>query len=184
MTETLWIVLVVLGVVCGAGIGFFVGGRSPSKRAQLDQLAAELDDERKKAAAAQSAVSEHFERSAHLFGRLAGDYQAFFEHFVESADRLGLPAGQVADILGDAQLRLIEGGDEPSDADLAETAEVIPAAEGPGSPDAGTETAKSHADDVYAPPADDRSSEPGEESVEHGDQGGGDQNPAQGQHPG
>ena len=182
MTETLWIVLVVLGVACGAGIGFFVGGRSPSRQAQLDQLAAELDDERKKAASAQSAVTEHFERSAHLFGRLAGDYQAFFEHFVESADRLGLPESQVADILGDAQLRLIEGGDGPPDADLAETAEVIPAAEAPGSPDAGTETAKSP--DSYLPTADDGSSEPREESVEHGDQGGGDQNPAESRHPG
>ena len=75
---------------------------------ELEQATADLADERAQAQAADTAINEHFEKGAELFGRLATDYRAFIEHFVASADALGLPRGQVETILGSVDTPLLE----------------------------------------------------------------------------
>ena len=135
MSPEFWI-----GLVVATGVAFFIGRWSASKRAdalktRLDSLQAELNTTREqaeanlalareKAAAVEEGVTNHFEQSATLFGKLAQDYRAFFEHFSTSAQQLGVSEGVAQKLL--AQL------DEPLISELPEaeaTIEIEAAAE-------------------------------------------------------
>jgi len=86
----IWIVLLLAVAGLSGWTGYFWASRRAPKRAELDALAAELDEARRRADAVQTGVAEHFEQSARLFGKLAGDYREFLEHFAGSAQALGL----------------------------------------------------------------------------------------------
>jgi uncharacterized membrane-anchored protein YhcB (DUF1043 family) len=135
-----------IGLVVATGVAFFIGRWSASKRAdalktRLDSLQAELNTTREqaeadlalareKAAAVEEGVTNHFEQSATLFGKLAQDYRAFFEHFSTSAQQLGVSEGVARKLL--AQL------DEPliSESPEAEaTLEIEAAAEEEATPE-------------------------------------------------
>lgn len=130
MSPEFWI-----GLIVATGLAFFIGRKSASKRAdtlstRLDTLQAELDttreqaetaraEARDKAAAVEDGVTSHFEQSAVLFGKLAQDYRAFFEHFSTSAQQLGVSEGVARQLL--AQL------DEPLISEALDTEATIEA---------------------------------------------------------
>lgn len=134
MSLEIWIALIV-----ATGIAFLIGRKSASKRAdalntRLDTLQEELDTTRKqaeadlvqaqdKAAAVEDGVTSHFEQSAVLFGKLAQDYRAFFEHFSSSAQQLGVSEGVAQQLLAQLDQPLIS---EVSEAEPTIEAEAVP----------------------------------------------------------
>lgn len=134
MSLEFWIALTV-----ATGIAFFIGRKTASKRAdalntRLDALQEELDTTRKqadvdlaqardKAAAVEDGVTSHFERSAVLFGKLAQDYRAFFEHFSSSAQQLGVSEGVAQQLLAQLDKPLIS---EAPEAEPTIEAEAVP----------------------------------------------------------
>lgn len=140
MSPEFWIALVIATVAA-----FFIGRKSASQRAdalntRLDALQGELDTTRERAeaelaqaqadaAAVEEGVTSHFEQSAVLFGNLAKDYRAFFEHFSNSAQQLGVSEGVARQLL--AQL------DEPLISETAAAEATIGVEEtAPTAPDA------------------------------------------------
>ena len=123
MSPEFWI-----GLVVATGVAFFIGRWSASKRAdalktRLDSLQAELNTTREqaeadlalareKAAAVEEGVTNHFEQSATLFGKLAQDYRAFFEHFSTSAQQLGVSEGVAQKLLAQLDEPLISESPE------------------------------------------------------------------------
>ena len=123
MSPEVWI-----GLVVAIGVTFLIGRWSASKRAdglktRLDTLQAELDAQREqaeadlaqardKAAAVEEGVTSHFEQSAVLFGKLAQDYRAFFEHFSTSAQQLGVSEGVAQQLLAQLDEPLISESPE------------------------------------------------------------------------
>ena len=73
-------------------------------------------------------MTEHFEQSALLFGRLAHDYREFLEHFSESAKDLGIDEMRARELLERADLPLL--GDNrnviDAEADSLESAVTSP----------------------------------------------------------
>ena len=99
MSVEIWI-LIVLGASAGsAWLAYSMARRGAPSQAQLDALAAELDGARQEAESVQSNVSEHFEQSAMLFGKLAKDYREFLEHFSTSAQALGVSESRALELL-------------------------------------------------------------------------------------
>lgn len=123
MSLEFWIALIV-----ATGIAFLIGRKSASKRAdalntrlaglqkELDttreQAEADLAQARDKAAAVEDGVTSHFEQSAVLFGKLAQDYRAFFEHFSTSAQQLGVSEGVAQQLLAQLDQPLISEAPE------------------------------------------------------------------------
>ena len=123
MSPEFWI-----GLVVATGVAFFIGRWSASKRAdalktRLDSLQAELNTTREqaeadlalareKATAVEEGVTNHFEQSATLFGKLAQDYRAFFEHFSTSAQQLGVSEGVAQKLLAQLDEPLISESPE------------------------------------------------------------------------
>jgi uncharacterized membrane-anchored protein YhcB (DUF1043 family) len=123
LTPEFWI-----GLVVATGVAFFIGRWSASKRAdalktRLDSLQAELNTTREqaeadlalareKAATVEEGVTNHFEQSATLFGKLAQDYRAFFEHFSTSAQQLGVSEGVARKLLAQLDEPLISQSPE------------------------------------------------------------------------
>jgi len=142
----IWIALIV-----ATGIAFLIGRKSAAKRAaalntRLDTLQAELDttreqaetalaEARDKATAVEEGVTSHFEQSAVLFGKLAQDYRAFFEHFSTSAQQLGVSEGVAQQLLAQLDQPLISETPEAEptiEATIeAEAPEATPDAEPP-----------------------------------------------------
>ena len=134
MSLEIWIALIV-----ATGIAFLIGHKSAAKRAdalntRLDTLQEELDTTRKraeadlaqaqdKAAAVEDGVTSHFEQSAVLFGKLAQDYRAFFEHFSSSAQQLGVSEGVARQLLAQLDQPLIS---EAPEAEPTIEAEAVP----------------------------------------------------------
>jgi uncharacterized membrane-anchored protein YhcB (DUF1043 family) len=103
----IWIFLIiVVGALAAVG-GVIYGRRGGPSQSELDQLQLQLDAARSDAAKVQGNVTEHFERSALLFGRLAHDYRDFLEHFSESAKELGISEIQARELLERADLPLL-----------------------------------------------------------------------------
>lgn len=95
----IWIALLVVVAALSGWAGYFWASRGAPKRAELEALAAELDEARRRADAVQTGVDEHFEQSARLFGKLAGDYREFLEHFAGSAQALGLSESRTRELV-------------------------------------------------------------------------------------
>jgi uncharacterized membrane-anchored protein YhcB (DUF1043 family) len=145
VTTELWIVLAV--VVAAAA--FVIGRLSNSRRTEIaalteevSKLNGELETTRQlaeadrvaaqtKAAEVEAELSDHFEQSAALFGKLAHDYRDFLEHFAESAQKLGLSEARSRELIEQVTSPLI--AHEPDAA--TERAEAEPAAPKAGSPE-------------------------------------------------
>ena len=115
------IVVPLLLVVAGAAawIGYSIAKRSGPSQSELDELKSELEAARQTAESVQANVSDHFEQSAVLFGKLASDYREFLEHFSSSAQALGLSEARARE--------LIERGSQPllSHEDSADGGEAL-----------------------------------------------------------
>jgi len=135
----IWIVLLLAVAGLSGWAGYFWASRRAPKRAQLDALAAELDEARRRADAVQTSVDDHFEQSARLFGKLAGDYREFLEHFAGSAQALGLSESRTRELVQQSFQPLLTHEVD----DLVVTPEAGPAgAAAPASPEPAPEPAE------------------------------------------
>ncbi|MGE0624093.1 MAG: DUF1043 family protein [Pseudomonadales bacterium] len=123
----IWIVLLLAVAGLSGWAGYFLASRRAPKRAELDALAAELDEARRRAESVQAGVDEHFEQSARLFGKLAGDYREFLEHFAGSAQSLGLSETRTRELVQQSFQPLL----------THEVDDLVVAAEGEGAQRAG-----------------------------------------------
>lgn len=94
-----WIVIVLAAAGLSGFIGYAAAKRGAPKQAELDALATELEEARQQAESVQANVSEHFEQSAMLFGKLAADYREFLNHFESSAQNLGLSEARARELI-------------------------------------------------------------------------------------
>lgn len=98
MTPTFWIVLAA-GLIFVAVVAFVLGRKTASGEARARDLEHELQRTREELASVREGVSDHFEQSARIFGRLAGEYRAFYEHFTETARALGISERRASELL-------------------------------------------------------------------------------------
>lgn len=85
--DALWPTLIVVALVAlliGMLIGRFVGGA----RKKADQMAAELQAERDRAAEYRQSVDAHFDKTATLFVSMAGSYKELFDHLSSGYEKL------------------------------------------------------------------------------------------------
>jgi uncharacterized membrane-anchored protein YhcB (DUF1043 family) len=94
-----WIVIVLVVSALSGWIGFAYARKGAAKQADIDAMAAELEEARQQAESVQANVSEHFEQSAMLFGKLAADYREFLDHFESSAQNLGLSEARARELI-------------------------------------------------------------------------------------
>lgn len=140
-----WIAIILAASGLSGWIGFAYARKGAPKQSELDAMAAELDAARQQAESVQANVSEHFEQSAVLFGKLAADYREFLDHFSASAQNLGLSEARARELIeqGFQPLLTHEAVDDTVIADT--TAET----EAPDAPDAqAEETLSSEISDV------------------------------------
>lgn len=121
MTVELWIALFA-ALAIGATVGFVFAKRNAPKKSELDALRDQLHTAQTETAEIREGVSDHFEQSAVLFGRLAQDYRSFVEHFSESAQTLGISEGHARELLEQATQPLVSH--DAADADAIEGATV------------------------------------------------------------
>jgi len=121
VTVELWITLVA-ALAIGTTVGFVFAKRNAPKKSELDALRDQLHTAQTETAEIREGVSDHFEQSAVLFGRLAQDYRSFVEHFSESAQTLGISEGHARELLEQATQPLV--GHDAADADAIEGAAV------------------------------------------------------------
>lgn len=132
---TIEMLIIGLLLVAAAGVGGFYFGRGATgDRARLALLEAELVEAEKKLQDKQDGIDEHFEESAELFGRLAQDYRALFQHFANDAAKLGLGDARSQLILDAVRERLLTD-DRPLETSPGDFSAVRDA-EGSGSPEA------------------------------------------------
>jgi uncharacterized membrane-anchored protein YhcB (DUF1043 family) len=94
-----WIVIVLVASGLSGWIGFAYANKDAPKQSDVDAMAAELEEARQQADSVQANVSEHFEQSAMLFGKLAADYREFLDHFESSAQNLGLSEARARELI-------------------------------------------------------------------------------------
>jgi uncharacterized membrane-anchored protein YhcB (DUF1043 family) len=149
MTTGVLIALIGLGALVAAGAGYLAGRSQPRAvdleriatlgkeleaardeletwRTQAETSAAEAAASREQIESSRAGIDAHFEASAALFGRLAQDYRALFDHFTDSADRLGVSEAQARALVeGVRQELLADPGvaDAGSGGDSTDTAE-------------------------------------------------------------
>ncbi len=121
MTVELWIALFA-ALAIGVTVGFVFAKRNAPKKSELDALRDQLHTAQTETTEIREGVSDHFEQSAVLFGRLAQDYRSFVEHFSESAQTLGISEGHARELLEQATQPLV--GHDAADADAIEGAAV------------------------------------------------------------
>ena len=121
MTLSMWALLgIALAVAAVAGgIGFIVGRRTATDTQRIELLEAELATQRAALEKVNAGINAHFEESAKLFGQLAQDYRAFFDHFTDSATALGLSERRTEMIREAVETKLL-----PSDAEAEAAVEV------------------------------------------------------------
>ena len=125
MSTPIWILITLSAAIGSAVLAYFLARRGAPTKQQIEALNTELEAARSEAQQVEGKVTEHFERSAMLFGQLAKDYKAFLDHYSVSAQALGLSERRARELL--------EQGYQP----LLTHLEADPAAE-PGA-EAGTE---------------------------------------------
>ena len=138
-------VLAALAALVAGTLGYLAGRRRPraDDLERIAELEAALEAARSRAETSQDGIDAHFEKSAELFGQLARDYRALFEHWAESANDLGTSGTRAAAIIDRARSGLLEDArtleaerDEPTpsaapaaDAGTGEAAGADPGAE-------------------------------------------------------
>lgn len=125
--ETLMLVLI--GAAGVALIGFAIGRFSAPGERNCQTLQTELDRTRDELSSVRDRVENHFSESARLFGTLAHDYHALFDHFAETARHLGLTERETDELLSPAMRRLPAGesataGDDAGRDESASAAET------------------------------------------------------------
>ena len=120
------LLLITLGAfafLATALIGFLVGRSRPRQadlariaelegaleqtRTELEASAGEIESAHAEAAATRAGIDAHFDRSAALFGRLAQDCRALFDHWTESAGRLGVSESQAEALIEGVRTQLL-----------------------------------------------------------------------------
>ena len=131
------IALGALAALIAGMVGFFVGRSRPraadlariteldaalkQKQSELEASVGQLDSARAEAEATRTGIDAHFDRSAALFGRLAQDYRALFDHWTESAGRLGVSDAQAEALIEGVRTQLLADAASAED-DAAESA--------------------------------------------------------------
>lgn len=102
--------LVALVTIAAAALGYFLGRRQPREEdlARIAELEGRLERAQASAETTRDDIDEHFETSAALFGKLAQDYRDLFEHWADSATRLGVSETRAGAIIDQARSRLLE----------------------------------------------------------------------------
>lgn len=131
----IWIVVLVIASGLSGWAGYLYASRRAPKRAEIETLEAELDEARREAETVRADVNSHFEQSAALFGKLAGDYREFLEHFADSAGKLGLSEARARALIEEGVRPLLtheivdgveESEEGPEASEDAESAEAAP----------------------------------------------------------
>lgn len=122
--------LVALVTIAAAALGYFLGRRQPREEdlARIAELEGRLERAQASAETTRDDIDEHFETSAALFGKLAQDYRDLFEHWADSATRLGVSETRAGAIIDQARSRLLE---DDRTVEVAADAEAEPGDTGP-----------------------------------------------------
>jgi len=120
-----WILIIVAAVIVAALLGFYAGRASAPAERRIREMARERDAARSEAEEVRGEVARHFDESARMFGRLAQDYRAFFEHFAETAQNLGMSEGRARELLHRADPGIAEDEHATGEA-IAEDADWDP----------------------------------------------------------
>lgn len=100
------------GVVLLVAVGAFVAGRKTSpEKTRAASIQEELDATQDELQRVRGQINGHFEQSGRLFGRLAEDYRALYEHFSDTAVALGFTENEAASLLELSDPRLLSDGD-------------------------------------------------------------------------
>ncbi len=108
MAPQYWILIIVAAALAAGIVGFFAGRASAPGERRIREMARERDQARSEAEQVRGEVARHFDESARMFGRLAQDYRAFFEHFAETAQNLGMSEGRARELLHRADPRIVD----------------------------------------------------------------------------
>lgn len=100
--------LVVFAVAL-VGAGYWIGRATSSDRREAGMLRRDLESTREELRTTRERVNGHFEQSARLFGSLAEDYRALYDHFSDTARRLGFSESETESLLEQADRHLLEG---------------------------------------------------------------------------
>jgi len=119
-----WIVIVLLASGLSGWIGYAYAKKDAPKQSAIDAMTAELEEARGQAESVQANVSEHFEQSAMLFGKLAADYREFLDHFESSAQNLGLSEARARELIEQGFQPLLTHEDEGVVAETASEADT------------------------------------------------------------
>lgn len=84
------LLIVFLGLVAVAIVGFVVGRATASGSGQSQRLEEELEAAHKEHEAYKQEVNNHFERTAELFKDMTGAYRSLYNHMAESSGKLGV----------------------------------------------------------------------------------------------
>ncbi|MGD8711007.1 MAG: DUF1043 family protein [Ectothiorhodospiraceae bacterium] len=96
----------ILLIGLAAAFGFAAGRMTAPREKQFQSLQNELDETREELQYVRSQVNAHLEQSGRLFGTLAQDYRALFEHYADTARRLGFSDAEARDLLDKADRHL------------------------------------------------------------------------------
>jgi uncharacterized membrane-anchored protein YhcB (DUF1043 family) len=112
MAPEYWILISVAVAIVAAVAGFFGGRASAPNEQRVREMSQERDQARAEAEQVRGEVARHFDESARMFGRLAQDYRAFFEHFAETAQNLGMSEGRARELLHRADPRIVDASSQ------------------------------------------------------------------------
>ena len=124
----------VLAVVLAAA-GFWAGRVTSPDRREVEVLRRRLDSTQAELQKVREQVNGHFRQSARLFGSLAQDYRALYEHFSETAQELGFTENETRVLLEPADQHLLGAnrshdpepeGSPPPETETVDTADDEP----------------------------------------------------------
>ncbi|ABI56235.1 YhcB family protein [Alkalilimnicola ehrlichii MLHE-1] len=88
------LLIIFLGLVAVAIVGFVVGRATGSGSGQSHKLEEQLEETRAEHEAYKQEVTNHFEKTAELFKDMTGAYRSLYNHMAESSGKLGVgPSG-------------------------------------------------------------------------------------------
>ncbi|WP_421621597.1 YhcB family protein [Alkalilimnicola ehrlichii] len=129
------LLIVFLGLVAVAIVGFVVGRATSSGAGESHKLKEKLEEARAEHEAYKQEVTHHFEKTAELFKDMTGAYRSLYNHMAESSSKLGVgPSGPLleADPARQGEEALDYGtADAETDETAAGTDESTPAPEQP-----------------------------------------------------
>ena len=85
-----WLLVIAVGIA----LGFSVGRLWPGSAAKITELERQRDAAREDLRTYREDVSNHFERTAHLFDKVTADYRGLYEHLAVGARQLGAIPGE------------------------------------------------------------------------------------------